>query len=418
MNDQGKNRYDPDLEELLEQVDALFPELREEAPPKPDFDPDDYTPAELRTEDPLVYRNFYNQYGAGVRNYANGYGAGQEEALPVSNGDFRRGDVFLPGEEEEPEQVPEPVRERPRKKRPKKKRRGCAIGCLGMLLIPVALVLAVILLIGRIPAPNSGVAAELRKPDTATILLCGTDLDGTRTDTMMLLYLSGSEKRVGLLSLPRDTYTITSRGDGAKLNSAYGRNGKGHEGMEGLLDYVQDILGYRPDGYLLVNMEAVPTIVDAMGGLKVEVPMSFELEGVYLEEGLQQLDGVQVLQLLRYRSGYAMQDLGRIEVQRRVIAAAMDQWITPEKLSNAMDALALVQENSITSLSTPHYFWVAKTILASGGQITNHTLPGWADYIGNASYYILDRAEVARLINESYNPTTKEIRTEDLNIAG
>ena len=401
MNEERNERYDPELEDLLEQVEALFPELRQEEQKKPDFDPDDYIPADLRQEEPVIFRNFSNNYG-------------KNEALPVSNGDFRRGDVFLP-EEEAPE---EPERPAPRKKRTRKKRRGCALGCLGMLLIPVALILAVVLLVGSISGPDSGVPEDIRKPNTATILLCGTDLDGTRTDTMMLLYIGGAEKRVGMLSLPRDTYTITSAGNGAKLNSAYARNGKDHEGMEGLLDYVQDIIGYRPDGYMLINMESVPAIVDAMGGLQVEVPMSFELEGVYLQEGVQQLNGQQVIQLLRYRSGYAMQDLGRIEVQRRVISAAIAQWAKPAKLEQAMEALALIRENSITNLETSDYFWLGKTILTSAGDQTNHTLPGYADYIGGVSYYILNREEVARLINESYNPTTKEIRVEDLNIAG
>lgn len=59
------------------------------------------------------------------------------------------------------------------------------------------------------------------------------------------------------MSLPRDTLTHTSSGSDAKLNSAYGRNDGGQEGMEALLDYVSDIIGYRPDGYMLITLDAL-----------------------------------------------------------------------------------------------------------------------------------------------------------------
>jgi LCP family protein required for cell wall assembly len=331
--------------------------------------------------------------------------------IPVFNGDFFR--------EPDPEpEVPEVPRQKPAAKRRRKKARGCCLGCLGMLLIPVMLVVVLLAGVLGLRGPDAVDQTFPRKANTSTILLVGTDAAGERTDTMILLYLSGSEKRVGMLSLPRDTYTITSSGSAAKLNSAYIRNGQGKKGMDGLLDYVQDIIGYRPDGYMMVSMDIVPQIVDVMGGLTVDVPMSFELEGVALEEGVQTLNGKEVLQLLRYRKGYAMQDLGRVEVQRMVIGAAMEQWIRPDRVRNALDALNLVQKNCLTDLELTDFAWVAKTILLGRDRLQSHTLPGWAGYIGDASYYILYKDEVAALINESYNPFTTKISVDQLNIAG
>lgn len=407
--------YDDEMDDLIRRLDELFPE------PKQDGQADAQPPEE--PEESVVFRNYANHYGADLRNYSNGYGAGnpQEETpkptpLPVYNGDYRRPAQRHP-EPDPPEAPPRDPEPRPVRKAPrKKKRRGC-----GCLVIPVALVAmalaAALVATLFLPAP-AGQTTQNRKPNTATILLVGTDAEGERTDTMMLLYLNAPEKRVGLLSLPRDTYTITAAGNGAKLNSAYVRNGMGEAGMEGLLDYVQDILGYRPDGYMMVGMDIVPKIVDAMGGLAVEVPMSFELEGTVLEEGMQQLNGLEVLQLLRYRKGYAMQDLGRIEVQRMVLSAAMDQWLRPERIGGALEALSLVQERCMTNLGVSDFAWIAKTIALSGGDIESHTLPGFADYIGDVSYYILNPQDVAQLLNESYNPFTTEITVEDLNIAG
>ena len=438
--------YQDDLDDLLSQVDELFPELREtpaadQNQNQDDFDPDAYAPPDDFDDEPMVFQNFSNRYGADIRNYSNGYGTGvrtqepqkpAQSVIPAYNADFKR-----PPRERVRQ---EPVQESPKneyrdygqdfptghisidepvtpKKEKRKKRRGC--GCTAWLISLGVLVLAGVLVWNWVFAmPKSADSIGSRKRDTATILICGTDWEGARTDTMMLLYLSGSEHRVGLLRLPRDSLTVTSSGNYAKLNSAYGRNGSGAEGMEGLLDYVQEIIGYRPDGYMLIDMDLVPQIVDTMGGVDVDVPMSFDLGGQHLEAGMQHLTGNQVLQLLRYREGYAMQDLDRVKVQRSVISACLDQWFTLDHIKDVSAALELVQNNSLTTLNVRNYLWMAKTVLLNLGDISTDTLPGYADYIGDVSYYILNREDVAGLINESYNPYDVEILPENLKIAG
>lgn len=432
MYDPNKSRQD-DLDDLLSQVDALlYPEEPDE---EDDFDLADFVPEDMGDE-PVVFHNYSNCYGADLRNFSNGYGSGsvpEEESddipvIPAYNADFRRPELRKPqnetprkleyqdyGGDQEPEEP-----KHSRKTRKSKPRRGCCgCGCATGMIMLIALFLCVSLVVGFVfQRPDSGVTIEGRKRNTATILICGTDWEGARTDTMMLLYLSGSENRVGLLSLPRDTLTVTSGGNYAKLNSAYGRNGYGQQGMEGLLDYVQEIIGYRPDGYMLVDMDLVPKIVDVMGGVDVNVPMSFELEGERLESGQQHLNGNQVLQLLRFREGYAMQDLDRVKVQRSVISACLNQWFTPGHIKNLGEALDLVENYSTTNLNVRNYLWMAKTALFSLKNMTTDTLPGYADYVAGASYYILNRQEVANLLNESYNPSKNEIKAENLKIAG
>ena len=163
----------------------------------------------------------------------------------------------------------------------------------------------------------------------------------------------------------------------------------------------------------------MPQIVDLMGGVEVNVPQTVETDGILVEEGLQKLTGEQVLALLRHRKSYATADLGRIEVQRLVVEACMKQWISLSKLGNVKQALEMVEETSITNLGTRNYLWIGKTLLTSlSGGITTETLPGYADYIGDASYYILNADEVAEMINASFNPYEVTIDVDDLNIAG
>ena len=238
---------------------------------------------------------------------------------------------------------------------------------------------------------------------------------------MMLLYLDGSEGRVGLLSLPRDTLTITDEGRRAKLNSAYGRNGCGEEGMEWTMTYVERTIGYRPDGYILVDMELVPKIVDLMGGVNVHLDHHIRVHTdgveVYVPAGDAHLNGEEVLATLRYRAGYANADLGRVQVQRMVITECMKQWVNPAKLALLPEALDLIEAESLTDLSVNNFLWIGKTILTGMDDMTSDTLPGYADMRGGASYFILYPDQVAQLINDSYNPYTTVIDADDLDIA-
>lgn len=428
MNNPNNSNHE-DLDDLLRQVDDL---LSEPDPVEDDFDLDQYAPRDLGEDEPILYQNYSNRYGADVRNYSNNYGGqgapGQnpqapQPSIPAYNADFRREERR--NERREANRPPEyrdygrSESEEPKKTRPPKRRGGCCgCGCSTML---IALALVVVGLFAAVnllfQAPESEYSIGDRKRDTATVLLCGTDKDGTRTDTMMLIYLSGSEGRVGLLSLPRDTYTITASGNAAKLNSAYGRNGTGQEGMEGLLDYVQDIIGYRPDGYILVDMTLVPQIVDIMGGVDMDVQQDIQLEGMTIHAGQQHLTGEQVLTLLRYRSGYYNADLGRIEVQRSVIQACMEQWLSPDRLGNVAEALSALESGSISSLNLNNYLWMGKTMLMGMGNIYNDTLPGYATYIGDGSYYVLYPGDVADMVSQFYNPYKVTIDSGDLNIA-
>ena len=412
---QNTPKYDPqDFDDLSRQIDDLLGTPDERITTADDgIDLAQFTPADSSVEDGAVYQNF-----------SNGYGAGQlpaSQGIPAYNRDLHK---------EKPDHTEyrdyggqKKTALRKTAKAPKKSRKGCCgCGCATVLLLLAAAVAGVMIFLGSLfemPVADTGLGE--RKEKTSTILLCGTDKDGTRTDTMMLLYLDGSEGRVGLLSLPRDTLTITDEGRRAKLNSAYGRNGGGEEGMEWTMTYVERTIGYRPDGYILVDMELVPKIVDLMGGVNVHLDHHIRVHTdgveVYVPAGDAHLNGEEVLATLRYRAGYANADLGRVQVQRMVITECMKQWVNPAKLALLPEALDLIEAESLTDLSVNNFLWIGKTILTGMDDMTSDTLPGYADMRGGASYFILYPDQVAQLINESYNPYHTVIDADDLDIA-
>lgn len=371
-----------------EDDDALYPDFSEDHIPEPEY------PREPAPRGPAI-----RAYNA---DFSRPNGQRERQSKPAR-----------PVRPAEPHREPEPVREKPSKKRH---------GCLTRLVIFVLVMLAAVLLVRAlfIHPPKTDAPIGSRKWNTASILLCGTDVSGDRTDTMMLLHISG--RQVHLLTLPRDTLTHATSGKNAKLNSAYGRNGGGVEGAEAMLDYVQDIIGYRPDAYLVVDLNVVGDIIALMGGVDFDVPKDMQFSDksmdlhVDLKAGLQHLNAEQALGLLRFRYGYVNQDIGRQDVQKDFLKACAKQWLRADNLDNLKQTLNIFSQRSIGTLDRANYLWIAWHILLSGGKIQTDTLPGTPDYIGGASYYVLDKAAVAEMIDKDYNPYRQTISADDLTI--
>lgn len=194
---------------------------------------------------------------------------------PRSDEEYARW-LYEQGVEPETEEHRELLRQREQEqqtaqKPPKKKRGG---GFLKVLLV-LALLLAVLLgsvhfVVARQPQAEEALGA--RKAGCSTILIVGTDEGGYRTDTMMLFSVNRATGSMSLVSIPRDTL-IYCEYSVPKINSAYGWASGGEAGMEQLLMRVEEIIGFRPDGYVLVDLSVFEQLVDTMGGVTFNVPV-------------------------------------------------------------------------------------------------------------------------------------------------
>ena len=264
----------------------------------------------------------------------------------------------------------------------------------------------VLLLTGKSPVRNPGNLP--REAGHSTILLAGTDESGSRTDTVMLLSLERGTGQLRLLSIPRDTYTPDY--SSYKINAAYGASGGGKAGMEELMWAVERTVGFAPDGYLLVNMDAFVKTVDLMGGLDFYVPVDMVYDDdtqdlhIDLRAGEQHLSGQQVMDMVRYRSGYANADIGRTEVQRDFIRAAVRQWIRFDNLGKLPELWRIYRENMLSDLGFRNILWVARVLIkAQGNEMAADVLPGWADMVSGFSVYRIDRDAAAGILAE-YSP--------------
>ena len=271
-------------------------------------------------------------------------------------------------------------------------------------------------------APQSENALSARKSGCATILVAGTDEGGYRTDSMMLVNVNRTEKTIHLVSIPRDTL-IFCEYSVPKINSAYGWAGGGEAGIQELLLRVSEVIGFEPDGYAVVDLSVFGQLVDLMGGITFDVPVDMHYSdptqglNIDLQAGKQHLNGEQAMQVARFRSGYATADLGRIEVQRSLVSAALRQWVSPKGALHLSKAVKLVLEHTNTNLTKANLLWLAESFLLCGrSEISSATLPGYAANFTSGSYYVLDAGGVADIVNRYLNPYEKEVQAAELYI--
>jgi len=295
-------------------------------------------------------------------------------------------------EEERPRRQP-----KKRKKTRRRRRHGFRNFVVFLLLLAAAF-----MILGQIP----GDPTAIRAAERCNILLAGTDADGYRTDTIMLLSVDRTEHTLRLLSIPRDTY-VAEYCTVPKINSAMGVGGGGESGMQELMRQVTNTVGFAPDAYVLIRLDAFVHAVDALGGVDFNVPMDMYYEDwdqdlvIDLRAGEQHLNGQQAMGLVRFRSGYATADIGRTEVQRDFIKAAIRQWLNVKSLLAVPTLWRIYKEEVLTDLTPRNLLWLARTLLKTDvSAMETDILPGYATMVGDASVWMTDVGAASELLNK------------------
>ena len=254
------------------------------------------------------------------------------------------------------------------------------------------------------------------------MLIAGRDVAGLNTDTIMIARLDGVQKRLDVVSLPRDTL-VNVPWAVKKVNSLYA-----FRGAEGLLAGIEGLIGFPVDCYAVVNTAAFRQMIDAVGGVDYEVPMDMRYDDagqdlhISLAKGMQHLDGAQSEQLVRFRqnnngTGYADGDLGRIELQHSFLAAAARQILSLKNLTAWPSLGRIVAENTETDLTLGNMAFFARTLmLLKPDNVRFYTAPHNLAEIRGGSYVALRRDEWLALINEALNPFPAPVAAEDLDL--
>lgn len=217
--------------------------------------------------------------------------------------------------------------------------------------------------------------------DSVNILLLGRDEDRDRrgqvidtrgrTDAILLAHVDFRERRVGMLSIPRDTLVrIPGYRGRHKINAAnqYG-------GPELVAQVVENLTGVSPDAYVLVDYRVFARLVDEAGGVMVEVDKELNYDDnwgnlhIHLKPGLQKLNGEQALGLVRFRKsndGHGDTDQERIARQQRLLHSLAAHLARPSSLVKLPRLLAIATEESQTNLSTGQALCLASFVRSVG----------------------------------------------------
>jgi LCP family protein required for cell wall assembly len=274
---------------------------------------------------------------------------------------------------------------------------------------------------------NSNIGTTTKKEEV-NILFCG--INENLTDTMMYIKYNSKTGKIAMLSIPRDTYTDSVYAPGGKgghkLNCIYNSADKD---IKPLLNIVEGYLDVEMDYYVIIDNSIVRKVVDAIGGVEIEVPIRMKYDDptqdlhIDLKPGLQVLNGSQAEQFIRFRknndgTGYAMGDVQRVEVQHKFINKFISTVLSAKNITKIPDLINIVFKGTDTNGTIREALKYTTDI----GNIKKDsmyidTAPGTTDYIyesgANISYFVLDKAKTKQLIKEKFDLSEKTEVTTD-----
>lgn len=266
---------------------------------------------------------------------------------------------------------------------------------------------------------GSLVKSNMNKP--FYMLLLGTDesleRDGDeyyagnfRTDTIILARIDPVNQTVSLISLPRDTMIDMGEYGTQKLNAAYAIGG-----ASSAVDEVSDLAGVDISHFALVDMDGLKAVVDALGGIEVDVPMTIDDAdaGGHLDSGLQTLNGDQALILARSRNAFeevgVSGDLARAANQRLVLQAIASK-ILQSDVATIADTATTLSEYVSTDLSVQQIVALAQAFagMDTANNIWTATMPTESEYIDELWYEVViedEWREMMDRVNQGLPPT-------------
>ena len=240
--------------------------------------------------------------------------------------------------------------------------------------------------------------------DKATIMIMGVDEradDVGRSDTLMVATIDPVKNEAALLSIPRDTRVAIPRYGYDKINAAYAYGGEKLTQRT-----VEDFLGIRIDHYIIINTHAFQKIIDAIGGIDIDVEKRMYYEDPWdddggliidLRPGMQHMDGKTAVTYVRYRDEEG--DIGRVKRQQKFMRACVDAVTTPAILPRLPGIITSVIASVKPDLSVRQMLEFIGTLKqAQAKGLRTDMVPGRPLYIEGISYWIPDMEQLRRNI--------------------
>jgi len=240
----------------------------------------------------------------------------------------------------------------------------------------------------------------IKARDKTTILIMGVDVrkdDKGRSDTMMIATVDPKSDTASLLSVPRDTRVRIYGYGYDKINAAWAYGG------EPLAEKtVENFLGIDIDHYLIIDTSSFVKIIDAIGGIDIDVEKRMKYEDpwddngglkINIYPGLQHMDGKKAVTYVRYRDTEG--DIGRIKRQQQFMTACMEKVMSPSFIPRIPAVLREVFDAIDTDMTTRQILELAGALKAAQQNgLETDMVPGYPLYIEDVSYWIPDVEEL------------------------
>lgn len=235
------------------------------------------------------------------------------------------------------------------------------------------------------------------------VLILGVDSDSDprRSDTIMIAALDLAQRRIGVLSVPRDFRVDIPGYSTQKINAAYSLGG-----VPLAAQTVQGLTGVQCQYYIKTTSAGLEKLVDALGGVEINVDKRMRYrdkhQGLFinLQPGLQRLNGNQAVGYVRFRHE-ATGDLARMRRQQIFVRAVMAEALTPRNLARMPTLLKAFAQAVETDLNLKDL----KAIADLGqrldpARIKGGTLPGAPVTIRGVDYMEPDQEAMPQMVAE------------------
>lgn len=247
---------------------------------------------------------------------------------------------------------------------------------------------------------------KLDKPFTVLIMGVDSEFENIANssfngDALMVLTFNPNTLSTTILSIPRDTYVPISCFSGNRKNKITHAAWYGEDCM---IETIENFMNISIDYYVKINFKGVVKLVDALGGIDVDVPMSFcEQDSnrnfdnlICLDKGYQHVNGEQALALARHRK--TINDFIRGQNQQLVIRGLMNSAKGINSLDTIYSLLDTVSNNMETNMSTNEIlslYNIAKDIMVKSKDTNIDELLNMQRlYINGYDAYIYDYSQI------------------------
>ena len=270
-------------------------------------------------------------------------------------------------------------------------------------------------------------SSSTKKPFSILLMGVDSEKDGLKKnayangDGLILLTFNPETLNVTMMSIPRDSYVPISCRNNTKNKLTHA----GWFGIDCMIETIGNVFDVDIDYYVKVNFKGLVGIVDAVGGVSVDVPKKLCTDDsnrqgkICINKGIQTLNGEQALVLARNRYDLALGDIDRGYNQQLLLRGMMQKLTTINNVNTVLEVLETVSNNLDTNLTTNEilsFYNILKDVLAAKKYQNNDFLNIIQIKVGGTNkkiYFKSTKSELwcYLLDNDDIKSASKEMKT-------